>query len=147
MPLETFLAVFYIKKFFMRPFWDIIVVIFQLTLISSINLSKVSPFEQKMEERADKTSTKARKSQPFRAESGRKGRQIEHRSKKKSALSSRKWKKRQTNRAPKQEKVSPFEQKKAEKADKASTGGRKSQPFRAESGRKGWQTWHPEVGK
>ena len=84
---------------------------------------------------------------PFRAENGRKGRQNQHRREKKSALSSRKWKKRQTKPAPKGEKVSPFEQKKAEKADKTSAGARKSQPFRAESGRKGRQTWHPEVGK
>ena len=79
-----------------------------------------------MEEKADKSSTGARKSQPFRAESGRKGRQNQHR---------------------REKRVSPFEQKIAEKADKASTGGRKSQPFRAESGRKGRKTWHPEVGK
>ena len=75
------------------------------------------------------------------------GRQNQHRSKKKSALSVRKRQKRQTKPAPKGEKVSPFGQKTAEKADKTSARAGKSQPFRAENGRKGRQTWHPEVGK
>ena len=79
------------------------------------------PFEQKMEEKVDKSSTGARKSQPFRAENGRKGRQNQHQSKKKSALSSRKRKKGQTKPAPKRERVSPFEQKGTEKADKPGT--------------------------
>ena len=79
------------------------------------------PFEQKTEERADKTSTEGRKSQPFRAESGRKGRQNQHRREKKSALSNRKRQKRQTKLVPEQERVSPFEQKVAEKADKPGT--------------------------
>ena len=63
------------------------------------------PFEQKMEEKADKISTRARKSQPFRAENGRKGRQNQHQSEKESALSSRKGQKRQTNLAPGSRKV------------------------------------------
>ena len=71
--------------------------------------------------KADKSSTGARKSQPFRAESGRKGRQNQHQSEKKSALSSRKRQKRQTKPAPEGEKVSPFEQKVAERADKPGT--------------------------
>ena len=41
----------------------------------------------------------------------------------------------------------PFEQKTEERADKTSNRARKSQPFRAENGRKGRQTWHPESGK
>ena len=49
------------------------------------------------------------------------GRQNQHRSKKKSALSVRKRQKRQTKPVPEQEKVSPFEQKMAEKADKPGT--------------------------
>ena len=79
------------------------------------------PFEQKMAEKADKSSTGARKSQLFWSENGRKGRQIEHRCKKKSALLVRKWQKGQTKPAPEQEKVSPFGQEVAERADKPGT--------------------------